>query len=69
MVCLFWFQALAPLQRALEIRETALDPDHPSVAQTLHQVSISIPVLETKWDLTRKSKLGTCYIQVILQLY
>jgi nephrocystin-3 len=32
-------EALAPLQRALEIRETALDPDHPSVAQSLHQVA------------------------------
>ena len=33
-------QAVAPLQRALEIRETALDPDHPKVAQTLHQVCL-----------------------------
>ena len=32
-------QALTPLQRALEIRETALDPDHPSVAQSLHQLA------------------------------
>ena len=32
-------QALTPLQRALELRETALDPDHPSVAQSLHQVA------------------------------
>ena len=32
-------QSLTPFQRALEIRETALDPDHPSVAQTLHQVA------------------------------
>ncbi|KAI0213397.1 Nephrocystin-3 [Lamellibrachia satsuma] len=32
-------EALTPLQRALEIRETALDPDHPSVAQSLHQLA------------------------------
>ena len=41
IICFFSLQALAPLQRALEIRETALDPDHPSVAQTLHQVNIN----------------------------
>lgn len=33
------FQAVAPLQRSLEIRETALDPDHPSVARSLHQLA------------------------------
>lgn len=40
-VNVFWggFQAVAPLQRSLEIRETALDPDHPSVAQSLHQLA------------------------------
>jgi nephrocystin-3 len=27
------------LQRSLEIRETALDPDHPGVAQSLHQLA------------------------------
>ncbi|XP_078055413.1 nephrocystin-3 isoform X1 [Mustelus asterias] len=32
-------QAVAPLQRSLEIRESALDPDHPSVAQSLHQLA------------------------------
>ncbi|XP_061778263.1 nephrocystin-3 isoform X2 [Nerophis ophidion] len=32
-------QAMAPLQRSLEIRETALDPDHPSVARSLHQLA------------------------------
>ncbi|XP_062980659.1 nephrocystin-3 isoform X2 [Elgaria multicarinata webbii] len=32
-------QAIAPLQRSLEIRETALDPDHPRVAQSLHQLA------------------------------
>ncbi|XP_046879327.1 nephrocystin-3 isoform X1 [Hypomesus transpacificus] len=32
-------QAVAPLQRSLEIRETALDPDHPSVAGSLHQLA------------------------------
>ncbi|KAK2146989.1 hypothetical protein LSH36_575g02042 [Paralvinella palmiformis] len=32
-------EALMPLQRALEIREATLDPDHPSVAQSLHQVA------------------------------
>ncbi|RMC05288.1 hypothetical protein DUI87_18475 [Hirundo rustica rustica] len=32
-------QAVAPLQRSLEIRETALDPDHPGVAQSLHQLA------------------------------
>ncbi|KAK1795414.1 hypothetical protein P4O66_010587, partial [Electrophorus voltai] len=32
-------QAVGPLQRSLEIRETALDPDHPSVAQSLHQLA------------------------------
>ena len=45
MVRLLWMQALAPLQRALEIRETALDPDHPSVAQTLHQVNLTFSCL------------------------
>lgn len=30
---------MTPLQRSLEIRETALDPDHPSVAQSLHQLA------------------------------
>ena len=34
-----YFTGLTPLQRALEIREMALDPDHPAVAQTLHQVA------------------------------
>ncbi|XP_067593892.1 nephrocystin-3 isoform X5 [Pseudorca crassidens] len=32
-------QAVVPLQRSLEIRETALDPDHPQVAQSLHQLA------------------------------
>ncbi|KAM5157002.1 nephrocystin-3 isoform 2-T2 [Mantella aurantiaca] len=32
-------QAVTPLQRSLEIRETALDPDHPSIAQSLHQLA------------------------------
>lgn len=32
-------QAVVPLQRSLEIRETALDPDHPRVAQALHQLA------------------------------
>ncbi|XP_064443858.1 nephrocystin-3 isoform X3 [Mirounga angustirostris] len=32
-------QAVVPLQRSLEIRETALDPDHPRVAQSLHQLA------------------------------
>ncbi|XP_044151767.1 nephrocystin-3 isoform X1 [Bufo gargarizans] len=32
-------QAVTPLQRSLEIRETVLDPDHPSVAQSLHQLA------------------------------
>ncbi|XP_062848041.1 nephrocystin-3 [Trichomycterus rosablanca] len=32
-------QSVPPLQRSLEIRETALDPDHPSVAQSLHQLA------------------------------
>nr|XP_003222256.1 PREDICTED: nephrocystin-3 [Anolis carolinensis] len=32
-------QSIAPLQRSLEIRETALDPDHPRVAQSLHQLA------------------------------
>uniref|UniRef100_A0A1A8KWY8 Nephrocystin-3 n=1 Tax=Nothobranchius kuhntae TaxID=321403 RepID=A0A1A8KWY8_NOTKU len=32
-------QAVAPIQRSLEIRETALDPDHPSVARSLHQLA------------------------------
>ncbi|XP_055509853.1 nephrocystin-3-like [Leucoraja erinacea] len=32
-------QAVAPLQRSLEIRESALDPDHPNVAQSLHQLA------------------------------
>lgn len=27
------------MQRSLEIRETALDPDHPGVAQSLHQLA------------------------------
>jgi len=33
------FQALTALQRALEVRETALDPDHPLVAHSLHQLA------------------------------
>uniref|UniRef100_A0A3B4TS01 Nephrocystin-3 n=1 Tax=Seriola dumerili TaxID=41447 RepID=A0A3B4TS01_SERDU len=33
------WKAVAPLQRSLEIRETALDPDHPSVARSLHQLA------------------------------
>ncbi|KAM6224830.1 nephrocystin-3 [Rhynchocyon petersi] len=32
-------QAVVPLQRSLELRETALDPDHPRVAQSLHQLA------------------------------
>ncbi|KAL5006057.1 hypothetical protein ScPMuIL_017215 [Solemya velum] len=32
-------QALPSLQRALEVRETALDPDHPTVARSLHQLA------------------------------
>ncbi|KAB1283126.1 Nephrocystin-3 [Camelus dromedarius] len=32
-------QAVVPLQRSLEIRETALDPDHPRVAHALHQLA------------------------------
>ena len=40
------FQAITPLQRALEIRESALDPDHPKVAQTLHQVAS----LHAQWN-------------------
>ncbi|XP_036862009.2 nephrocystin-3 isoform X1 [Manis javanica] len=32
-------QAVVPLQRSLEIRETALDPDHPRVARSLHQLA------------------------------
>ncbi|XP_069861523.1 nephrocystin-3 isoform X2 [Dipodomys merriami] len=32
-------QAVVPLQRSLEIRETALDPDHPRVAQSLRQLA------------------------------
>lgn len=38
-LCLSGVQAVAPLQRSLEIRETALDPDHPSVARSLHQLA------------------------------
>lgn len=37
--CTSLLQAVAPLQRSLEIRETALDPDHPRVAQSLHQLA------------------------------
>lgn len=29
-------EACNPLQRSLELREIALDPDHPRVAQSLH---------------------------------
>ncbi|XP_061410633.1 nephrocystin-3 [Lethenteron reissneri] len=32
-------QAVLMLQRSLELRETALDPDHPSVAGTLHRLA------------------------------
>ena len=32
-------QALPALQRALELRETAVDPDHPIVARSLHQLA------------------------------
>ena len=35
-------EACNPLQRALELRETALDPDHPVVAQSLHQLARSV---------------------------
>ncbi|CAB1340695.1 unnamed protein product, partial [Coregonus sp. 'balchen'] len=35
----FYLTAVAPLQRSLEIWETALDPDHPSVALSLHQLA------------------------------
>ncbi|CAH1273997.1 KLC4 [Branchiostoma lanceolatum] len=31
--------AVPPLQRALELRETSLDPDHPSVASALHHLA------------------------------
>ena len=34
-----WPQALPALQRALEIRETDLDPDDPLVARSLHQLA------------------------------
>ncbi|XP_058513216.1 nephrocystin-3 isoform X3 [Ochotona princeps] len=42
-------QAVVPLQRSLEIRETALDPDHPRVAQSLHQLA-SVYVQWKKFD-------------------
>ncbi|PVD37428.1 hypothetical protein C0Q70_00018 [Pomacea canaliculata] len=32
-------QALPALQRALEVRETAVDPDHPIIAGSLHQLA------------------------------
>lgn len=35
----FFFQAVPALQRALEIREIALDPDHPIVARSHHQLA------------------------------
>lgn len=36
----FFFPRLLCLcRRSLEIRETALDPDHPQVAQSLHQLA------------------------------
>ena len=38
-VSLNYFQAAPLLQRALEIRETVLDPDHPLVAQSLHHLA------------------------------
>ena len=39
-------EALAPLQKSLEIREMALDSDHPSVAQSLHQLA----TLHAQWN-------------------
>ena len=59
---MFFLQALTPLQRALEIRETALDPDHPSVAHTLHQMAN----LHAQWakfptaELLYKQVVDTC---------
>jgi nephrocystin-3 len=34
-----YLQALSAMQKALEIRQTSLDPDHPSVAQVLHEMA------------------------------
>ena len=33
------FQAVFSLQKSLEIQETALDPDHPAVANSLHYLA------------------------------
>ena len=51
-----------PLQRALEIRVTALDPDHPSIAHSLHQYA----GLHAQW--AKFSTAETLYKQA-LEMY
>ncbi|XP_071103665.1 nephrocystin-3-like [Haliotis cracherodii] len=55
-------QALPALQRALEVRETALDPDHPVVARSLHQLA----GLHAQWG---KFCTAQAYYQQALEIY
>lgn len=55
-------QALPALQRALEVRETALDPDHPVVARSLHQLA----GLHAQWG---KFSTAQAYYQQALEIY
>ncbi|GAB1597427.1 nephrocystin-3-like [Argonauta hians] len=52
-------QALPALQRSLEIRETGLDPDHPAVARSLHQLA----GLHAQWG--KVSTAETLYKQAL----
>lgn len=47
------------LQRSLEIRETGLDPDHPAVARSLHQLA----GLHAQWG--KVSTAETLYKQAL----
>ena len=55
--CLY-SQALPALQRALEIRETALDPDDPLVGRSLHQLACLHAQVQTDKD-------NFCYFQPV----
>ncbi|XP_041374620.1 nephrocystin-3-like [Gigantopelta aegis] len=55
-------QALPALQRALEVRETALDPDHPVVARSLHQLA----GLHAQWG---KFATAEAYYRQALDIY
>lgn len=53
-------EACDPLQRALELRETTLDPDHPKVAQSLHQLARFDLMLYTLRCKSYEAYLCTC---------